>query len=324
MEFTGKWERRSGYGSRRGGGYWYKRGSQRRYASGKKGERSKFTVKSFGKVTAFTSKADHPYGRLQYLPVPVSKVVPPQDPHPSPFVSDNFRKQRKVTLTGATIEFKISYCAPMDITGVLYETMVGTPVEVEMGTNSLPNSFFLGLKEMEQPPRLLTVEETGFVDGRNGPYEVHAKEYTAEKGTRVERTFSLATVDGSAFECPNNKGRRGGPLGKVDWSSGTRGEASYKKRTGCVTANIHLPCPTMPPTMQEGLVSMPSKRLKLHWTFEKDLEFISKDGTDLARHMPIQAMFMVKSAATVYDRSQNDFQEAAVVEDMIVTVYYRS
>ena len=293
-----------------------------------KGHRTKVVVQSYGNPEVYVAPSSHVWSKFRYFPVPVTKAVPPQDPKVPPYLSDLYRRQRKVELTGVVVEMEISYVCGMDISAVLYEATARAPLEVEHGVDGLPTSFLAGVKtsgETEPALRMLTLEETGFVDGREGPYEVLSRQEPSPDGKGCTVMYTLNSVDGSMFECPTAKGAAGGALGKVSWSVGSRGEEGYEKHKDCKTVNISLPPPPTPLAVgnNAGFV-FPTKRIKMYWEIEQALEFVSEGSTQLARKKDLQVMMMMRPRSVAKVTDEGRYMTVGTVENMSVSVYYRS
>ncbi|KAF7443433.1 hypothetical protein A1F99_115070, partial [Pyrenophora tritici-repentis] len=155
--------------------------------------------------------------QYSYLAVPVTLALPPQDPKVAPYISDGYQMSRFATLTGVTVAFSVTSMCAFQVSAVLYAVPPGgNPCPVEHGAGGIPINFPLGLKTSEQN-RLMSLDETGFLDGRDGPYELAARRGPADDKGQVPCDFSLASGDGSVYECRLAQGS-GAPIGKVDFS----------------------------------------------------------------------------------------------------------
>ncbi|KAI1522577.1 hypothetical protein PtrSN002B_012173 [Pyrenophora tritici-repentis] len=259
--------------------------------------------------------------KYSYFGVPVTLALPPQDPKVAPYISDRYRRSRIVTLTGVTVLLNVTSTYAFQVSAVLYAAPPGQePCHVQYGANGIPTHFPLGVKTPAQN-RLMSLEETGFTSGRDGPYEVIADRGPADSEGQVPCSFSLASPDGTVYECPLSKGA-GAPLGKVDFSFGSRGTDGYQKFKDCRTVNHTVPVRSSNGGSDAVALRTP---LKMHWKIERRIEFLLEDS-NMVVQQHLQVMIMVRSLGVVTggDGKGPVLRECGQVENAMATVFFRS
>jgi len=279
-----------------------------------RGQKQQHVLRGFPDGTPFFIGArGSPQCGQRYFTVPVSLAIPPQDPKIPPYSSDAYRRKCEVMLVGVKVEFVVSHVLGFKVTLVCHEAVVPDAIcPVQVDARGVPTLFRIGVKD-DKADRLRTLQETGFTLGKDGPYQVVVERGPADTEGRVPTSYSLKAPDGNIFECPTNPGK-GGPLGKIDWHIG-RG----KKTLGCKTVNGVV---ETPPQMSEGIFA--KERVSAYFDLNRQLQFSLEEGNTLVGSLPIQITGYVEPLAGAPLAKEEDFMLAGGLENMMVTVYYRS
>lgn len=261
--------------------------------------------------------------KFAYMAVPVTLALPPQDPKIAPYMSDDYRPKRKVVVTGVTLSFTVTSVFSFQVSAVLYAVpRMGIPAESEYDSRKIPTAFFMGtrykLEDGEVASRLMTLEETGFTKNRDGPYEVIVGRGNADQKTgEVPYEFSLASGDGSIYDCPISRGANA-PKGTVDFAVGNRGESGYEKFKKCRTVNHTVNIPHNPDGL--GL----KKQVKMHWELDEAVEFVMEDSQEVTMSQYLQVMVMVRSQASFMDGPKSSSFTAGHVSQALATIFFKS
>jgi hypothetical protein len=245
--------------------------------------------------------------RFRYFSLPISQAIPPQNPGVG-VPSAQFRKGRTVTVKSVKVRFTVVHRHGVKVSGVVHQGNHSPLPRMECGPDGVPQCFHLGHKE-SAAPRMLSLEETGFLSSRGGPYEVEARQ--SAMGDTLLNTPALCSVDGSIFDCAIVKGD-GAPIGKVEYYSGTKGEAGCVVKHGR-TANLKIAKPAGE-DVEQTLVT-------LYWELNKQVTFEHKeDATIIGNHL--QMMLMVCSTAGQLGGGGKEDLESGAVRDFMLQVYY--
>jgi hypothetical protein len=250
--------------------------------------------------------------RCRYFVVPVSLAIPPQDPKIQPYISDAYRRKRKVTITGFKVSFTITHRYGCRFALVCHEAVTRESVApVETQDSLVPTNFPVGFKEGKSW-RLMTVEEVGLLQERDGPFAVRVSRGPVENGV-VPTEYLLDSPDRTMYDCKTVEGP-GGPLGKVDFRV-----APGKKTTGLKTVNGHI---ARPAGLEEGVLAKDA--VSAYFSLNKVLEFSLEDGNNLVGgSLPIQMTGFVDPLAAAPGAGEQSAL-AGMIGDFKVTVYYSS
>ena len=226
--------------------------------------------------------------------LPVTTALPPMRPF-TPYVSEAYRETRKVRMTGCKVELQVSIGSSLMLSGAMYHsTDVNRTVFPDANTyDPLPKDFVMGFKEGSEPARMITLAETGFLAGRNGPYRVRDRRDVDKEGKAVA-VWELDSPDGTMHNCPVEDGKAG-PVGKVEVNVGSRGEPDCKKYGPARSVNVVLP-------------GEPSKWVKkavsLYWKLDQTIEFQVEEGRVPMLESYLQVMLSFKCMEEVPPNSE--------------------
>jgi hypothetical protein len=250
--------------------------------------------------------------RYRYFIVPVSLAIPPQDPKISPYISGAYRRKRKVMVTGFKVSFTIQHRYGCRFALVCHEAVTRESVAgVETQESAVPTNFPVGVKD-GNVTRLLTVQEVGLLQERDGPFAVRVSRGPAENGV-IPTEYLLDSPDCTMYECKTREGA-GGPLGKADFRV-----APGKKSTGLRTVNGHIPRPA---GLEEGILAKDA--VSAYFGLHKELEFSLENGNSLVSgSLPIQMTGFVDPLAGAPGAGDQSAL-AGMIGDFKLTVYYCS
>jgi hypothetical protein len=342
-QYKSRWNRRGGrsWGKSKGragarGPKKYFGGSRRKVAANRevaalrkevdaltKGEKQKYTVQGYGPNLPFSagSAADIAVQQCHMI-VPVTEALLSMDLRLPMRMSEAYRRKRRVVVTGVTLTFKVAHRMSYAVSGLLYyPNSVGARATADRSADGMTSSFAVGNKlGSTSPPRMLTVEELGFVAQRDGPYETTVRRIDDGGESPPGLEFSLASADGSIFECPTRRREDGGPVGSVEWSIGSRGEPGYQKYKGCSTVNQVVSAPRQ-------LVSsaiIPTVRHKMHWKLCETVEFSVEEATTTVMSRALQVAIMLRGLGDVDVGDHKVTSElVGYVTDVVCTIYWR-
>lgn len=196
------------------------------------GAKQKLTLSNHPASVRFYVEGTNVPGKKQqrYIALPVTEALLPQ--YPGTFIpSDKYRKGRKVRVRGVKLRFRVVHKHGVRVSGVAHQ-MGGSPaVSMLYGSDGVPQTFQLGMKVEEGVHRMYSLEETGFLQNRGGPFQVEAIRGTDDMQSEIVNENVLGCADGSIFECPTVKGD-GAPIGKVEFSVGSEGDPGFHKDSG--------------------------------------------------------------------------------------------
>ncbi|OAG03602.1 uncharacterized protein CC84DRAFT_1165818 [Paraphaeosphaeria sporulosa] len=249
--------------------------------------------------------------------VPVTQAIPPAG-RPGKGPRDSRRKGRKVHVKGLAVTFSVQTWVDLAVSAVFYPVRAGKGFVQEVegnlrpdGSVGDPKAWCLSKDNYGDYARLRTLEETGLLDA-NGPFCVASD----PSGLPV-----LQSTTGTMKNAQLRSGL-GEAMGKVEWRVGADSKVVGRTLSADVAGpnGIHLPAGGGDgfAQVQQGSVV----DFRVYVDINKDAEYSTETGNELAFQPDWQMCFMVKCRGALPGPSGNGGVVGAVVKRVVSTVYY--
>lgn len=294
----------------------------------KRGTRQDHTIKPVPDVLPFYvqgPKGQSASPEVKYFLVPVTASIPPQVRGAvSPY--DGRRHSRKVVLSGFRLKLELQHYLPVKIAIVMYKHKVGPLQAMLESSDGVSRNFNFGVKE-GNVSRLLTLQETGFCQGRDGPFAVV---HDGDFGSGVPQ-WSLESTDGSMYGA---EVRPEMVVGKLHYVVGDKGTAAVQEQKGVKMMS------TMVETRGSGGLGVTSDvqavqagtvtPVRCYWDLGgAKLEFDLEESGQLTTQEHLQVVVMVSSAGGGFAQpkeANGDMPSilCGVVKSLAAKVYFHS